>query len=315
MNIYKKLYIKLNSKKNHIVSIWKTYFYNLLKVNNIINKDIKKIKVFDVFIFFNELELLELRLNILDQYVDYFVIIESNKTFTGIEKPLFFQENKIMFEKWKDKIIYYTVYDMPNSNSDKNCDQEILNMANNSYQVPKDQIHWLREFYQKEMMKKPLSNKANDEDFCFISDIDEIWNPESIIDYSKNNIFKFKQSVYTYFINNRSSEHWYGTFATKYKNIKNNSITDLDSISLTSYVYIKNGGWHFTNMGGVDKIKQKINSYGHQEFNNQEILSQIENKIKENKDFVGRKFKFWTDESDLPKYLIENKDKYKNLFK
>lgn len=316
MNIYKKIYIRLNSKKNHILSIWKTFFYNRLSLNTADDSEVRKTtKVFDIFIFFNELELLELRLNILDPYVDYFVLVESNKTFTGIDKPLLFEENKDRFKKWENKIIHYVISDMPNSDNDTNCNQEILHMANHSDQVPKGETQWLREFYQKEMMRKPLIGTAKDDDFCFISDIDEIWNPKSIVDYSKNYIYKFKQDVYAYYLNNRSNEPWYGTFATKYKNIKNNSLTSLDSISETSYLYIKNGGWHFTNMGGVEKIKQKLKSYGHQEFNNTEIMSQIENQIKENKDFVGRNFKFWRDESLLPEYLLTNKDKYKDMFR
>ena len=65
---------------------------------------------------------------------------------------------------------------------------------------------------------------AND-DFCFISDLDEIWNPEAFIDFSKNDIFKLKQVACVYYLNNRSNENWRGwtgTIGTKYKNIKNN---------------------------------------------------------------------------------------------
>lgn len=73
----------------------------------------KKIKIYDVFTFFNELDLLEIRLNILDPYVDYFVIVEATETFSGYPKPLYYEENKERFKKWKDKIIHYVIDDTP----------------------------------------------------------------------------------------------------------------------------------------------------------------------------------------------------------
>lgn len=275
----------------------------------------KKIKIYDIFLFFNELELLEIRLEILGPCVDYFIIVEATKTFSGNPKPLYYETNKELYKKWNHKIIHYVIKDTPETDADPNCDQKILAMANESSNVPKGQMHWLREFYQKEMMKKPLVNMLKDDDFCFVSDVDEIWNPNTTIDYSQDIIFKFKQKVYAYYLNNRSNEQWAGTFATKYKNIKNNSLNHLDTPSKTKYVYIKNGGWHFTNIGGAERIKQKIESYGHQEFNTENIKLKLNKQIEQNKDYIGRNFKFWIDDSDLPEYLIKNKEKYKKLFK
>jgi hypothetical protein len=68
-------------------------------------------------------------------------------------------------------------------------------------------------------------------------------------------------------------------------------------------------------MGGAEFIKQKLSSYSHQEFNSPKYINQIENHLRENKDFVGRDFKFWIDDSDLPKYILENRDKYKEFLK
>lgn len=198
----------------------------------------KNIKIYDIFIFFNELDLLEIRMNILDKYVDYFVIVEATKTFKGEHKELFFQKNKNRFEKFAKKIIYYIVDDMPESRSE--LENILKNKIKNDTQrkiiidtlttdnIPKNETHWLREFYQKKSIKKAITH-LKDDDFCFISDIDEIWNPKASIDYSKNIVYKFKQKMYIYFLNNRSSEKWEGTIATKYKNIKNNSINHLDT--------------------------------------------------------------------------------------
>ena len=75
-------------------------------------------KIYDIFIFFNELDLLEIRLNILDLYVDYFVIVECTETFSGLVKPLYYKENKDLFKKWNHKIIHYVVDNMPKNEDD-----------------------------------------------------------------------------------------------------------------------------------------------------------------------------------------------------
>lgn len=283
----------------------------------------KKIHIYDIFTFFNEYDLLEIRLEILDPYVDYFVIIEATETFSGKPKPLYYEENKNRFKKWEHKIIHYVTRDTPQSEDDLRSrlspvtdilDTQIITDALTSDNVPKGQLHWLKEFYQKESIKKALTHLQND-DICFIGDVDEIWNPEAIIDFSQNDIFKMKQEARPYYLNNRSSEAWAGTLVTKYINIKRNCLNHLRTVSKTYYTYVDNGGWHFTNQGGAENIKTKLESYGHQEFNTSEVKSQIEKRIRENKDFIGRPFTFWIDESTLPEYIQNNKETYKHLFK
>lgn len=284
----------------------------------------KTIKVYDAFLFFNELELLEARLNILGPYVDHFVIVESTQTFSGQPKPLYYKENEQRFAKFKKKIIHYIVDDTPTDEaelrqrlqSDKlsSLERELIETSLTTDNVPQGEAHWLREFYQKECIKKALVG-LEDNDICYIGDIDEVWNPEVIIDYRADDVFKFRQDVYAYFLNNRSSEPWFGTLATKYKNVKVSSINHLDTPTKTKYRYIDNGGWHFTNQGGPDRIRTKLESYGHQEFNNRKIKSRLEKQIQENKDFVGRNFTFWVDETGLPQYIKDNKAKYKGWFK
>lgn len=284
----------------------------------------KNIKIYDVFIFFNELELLDIRLNILNDHIDYFVLVEATQAFSGQTKKLFFQEHKNQFAKFKDKIIHYVVDDLPLDEHDlkrrlsnlqlSEVEREIINDALTSDNIPKGQAHWLREFYQKESMKRALAG-LHDNDICFISDIDEIWNPTITLDFRQDCIYKFRQIMYAYYLNNRSSEPWAGTYVTKYKNIKHHSLNHLDTPTKTKYVYVKNGGWHFTNLGGVDRIKQKIESYGHQEYNTNEIKSQLVKRILDNQDFIGREFTFWIDEKHLPAYLVTHREEYRTLFK
>lgn len=282
-------------------------------------------KVYDVFTFFNELDLLELRLEMLDPHVDKFVLIECVETFSGKPKPLYYEENKDRFSKYHHKIIHHVTYDPPKSFEDlrdrildPNTDdltKQICVQALTSSNVPIGQLHWLKEFYQKENIRRALVG-LEDDDLCFITDLDEIWNPDQSYDIDDHRIYKLRQLAYSLYINNRSSEPWAGTLLTKYKNIKNACLNHLRTPSKTQYEYIDNGGWHFTFMGGSDQIKKKIEAYGHQEYNNDYFKDRIVENLIANKDVLGRsEFNFWIDESELPKYIIENKEKYKQFFK
>jgi beta-1,4-mannosyl-glycoprotein beta-1,4-N-acetylglucosaminyltransferase len=281
-------------------------------------------KIYDIFTFFNELDLLEIRLNILDQYVDFFVIVEATETFSGKPKPLYFEEHKNRFKKWEHKIIHYIIVDTPSGEDDLQqrlqasnlspIDRDIIDRTLTTDHFKKGETHWMKEFYQKESIRKALLG-LSDDDICFIGDLDEIWDPRAAYDFETDKFYKLRQTAYAYYLNNRSTEAWAGTMMTKYKNIKNNCLNHLRNPSKTPFVYIKNGGWHFTNMGGAEQIKKKIESYGHQELNNDVIKSQIVERIAQNKDFAGRPFKFSIDERDLPAYLLKHKDKYPHLFK
>ena len=283
-------------------------------------------KVYDVFTFFNELDLLELRLEMMDSFVDKFVIIECVETFSGNKKPLYYEENKDRFKKYHHKIIHRITQDPPKSFEDlrqrildpNNDDlmKQICIQALTTSNVPPGELHWLKEFYQKENIRRSLLD-LEDDDICFIGDLDEIWNPE--LDYSaidNHSIYKLKQLVYVGYLNNKSNEPWAGTLLTKYKNIKNSCLNHLRTRSKTDYTYIDNAGWHFSFMGGEDRIKLKIESYGHQEFNNDQVKNQVSKNLELGRDLLGRsEFYYTINESELPKYVIENKEKYKHLFK
>lgn len=268
----------------------------------------QKIKIYDVFTYNGEADILEIRLNILKDVVDQFIIVEAPSTFSGLKKPLYFEEQKARFTPFLNKIKYFVIDDYPN-------DKEILKLADGSSNVPKNgPEHWRREFYQKESIKKALIG-LGDEDVCFVGDVDEIWNPDILIDYSKDDVFKLRQIVYAYYLNNKSSEPWAGTIVTKYKNIKNNCLNHLRTKGKTRYTYIESGGWHFTSMGGIDEVRRKLSdSYTQESYNTKDVQEKLGDRFGE-KDYLGRRFKFSIDESDLPKYVLENKSKYRSLFK
>jgi len=148
-------------------------------------------KIYDIFTFYNELDLLELRLEMLNDCVDHFVIIECVETFSGKPKPLYYEENKQRFAKYHHKIIHHITYDPPKSFDDlrarildPNSDElmkQICIQALTSSNVPAGELHWLKEFYQKENIRRALVG-LEDDDICFITDLDEIWNPE--LDYT-----------------------------------------------------------------------------------------------------------------------------------
>jgi beta-1,4-mannosyl-glycoprotein beta-1,4-N-acetylglucosaminyltransferase len=281
-----------------------------------------------VFTFFNELDLLELRLDMLNPYVDKFILIECVETFSGKSKSLYYEDNKERFSKYHDKIIHHITYDPPKSFEDlrerildpniDNLTKQICIQALTSTNVPPGEIHWLKEFYQKENIRRAiLKANPNPEDLCFITDLDEYWNTElNYTNIEDDKIYKLKQLAYSGYMNVRSSEAWAGTLLTKYKNIEDACLNHLRTRSKTKYEYIDNAGWHFTFIGGEQQVKMKLESYGHQEYNNDEIKNRIKDLLEQGKDVLGRnEFEFWIDESELPNHLIENKKKYKQYFK
>ena len=116
-------------------------------------------KVIDVFPFFNELDLLEIRLNSLDPYVDCFILSEATKTFSGLDKPLYYQENKERFKKFSDKIIHNIVED----------------------NTPQELHPYERDIFQKNSIKEIVLKNVSDDDAIIWSDIDEVPNPEELI--------------------------------------------------------------------------------------------------------------------------------------
>ncbi len=266
------------------------------------------IKIYDVFTYNGEADILEIRLNILYNFVDRFIIVEAPTTFSGLQKPLYFKEQKERFSKFSDKITYFVINDYPQ-------DKEICALADKSKNVPYGSAeHWRREFYQKESVKKALEN-LDDNDVCYIGDVDEIWNPEVSIDYSKDTVYKMKQIVYVYFLNNKSNEPWLGTIVTKYKNIKNACLNHLRARDYTAFTYVKNGGWHFTSIGGFDEVLRKLrDSYTEETYNTKTVQENLSKRFGK-KDYLGRNFTFSIDEEKLPQCITQNKEKYKKLFK
>lgn len=249
-----------------------------------------KNKVWDVFYFLNELEMLEIRLNILNDYVDKFVIIEATENFAGEPHELMFEKNKERFVKWKDKIIYYVVDDFPNDN-------EIMSITLSSPCIGDGEHWWVREFYIKESAKKALKG-LNDDDIVFVSDIDEVWNPKLTYNPKGGEVIKPKQLPYLYYLNQRTDEDWLGwtgTTCCRYETIKNGILNHIKTDGMQEFTVVHNGGWHFNAIQGKEF---KINSYHSPQVNTQE-------------DFKRREINLRKEENDLPEYILTNKEQWK----
>lgn len=270
-----------------------------------INKQIGNILIYDTFVFFNELDLLEIRLNILNDHVDRFVLVEATRTFQGKSKPLYFEENKQRFAKFKDKIIHVIVDDLPVNS------------------LPFD-----REHFQRDAILRGLSD-CSSEDLIILSDLDEIPNPEVIPKHiEKGRIALFIQKLFYYTLNTKCAEleilPWslivnfdeIGSPAALRKRVVAYHSAMLSKAALdSSFKIIENGGWHFSYLGGPAAIRTKIEAFSHDELNVDEFKSihNIQMAIANGRDIFGRKLTFVNAADDeLPKFIVENFSTYKN---
>ncbi len=285
-------------------------------------------QVYDCFYFFNELDILEIRLEILNEHVDKFVIFESNRTFSGNEKESQFIANRERFTKFESKIIHYWLNDSPvNRNSvtsilhDLNSSRLMKTIAFrtlNSENVPigPGNDHWTVEAFQKEALHLALID-LKDNDLVFISDVDEIWNPGAKLRFRPNLVYIFKQIPFLYKLNNRSNEHWHnwtGTILATYASVKNSCINELRTHGRLPRIRIRHGGWHFSFQSDAPGIKQKLMAYGHQEINTPENHLLVESYLEKNHDLRGRGAKFKKSDRDLPSVLLKNKAKFSHMF-
>ena len=257
-------------------------------------------KIFDCFLYSNEDLILDVRLNTLSDYVSRFVIVEANKDHQGKEKKLNFNINN--FQKFKNKITYLVVDDFP-----------------------KNLTNWQRENYQRNFISNGLHDVQED-DYIIISDVDEIPNLENIDSIKKNRYSVFEQKMHYYKFNllNITNPNWYGSKICKKKYLKSPQWLRDQKIKKKYFFnfmrinwnIVKNGGWHFSFLLSPDDIKYKIESFAHSEFNNSKFnnIDKIKSSIENNYDLFDRnlEYKKVAINSSYPKYIIENKDKFKD---
>ena len=292
-------------------------------------------KVFDCFMYFDEDRVLELRLNILNDYVDYFVIVESTYNHKGEKRKLLFNEAK--FEKFRDKIIYIIYDQIPNKVETINH-EDPKKMKDHKYIM--NAVY--RENSQRNFIMEGLKN-AQENDLILISDVDEIPKLDELkLNEIGNEILVFKQDMFYYKFNlNIPNFKWSGTKGVKMKkllspqwlrNVKDRKYPfyRIDTIfsekKYTNIKIISDGGWHFSNLKSPEKIEHKLRSYlHHKEFDEESLtIEQIDELIKKkqaiydlrvdkrvNKVGSGVVLNNFEIEK-LPSYLQKNIEKYKN---
>lgn len=275
--------------------------------------------VIDCIPFFNELDILKLRLHILDPLVDRFVIEEATHTFSGLPKDLCFEKNREMFEEFLPKITYLVVDNSPKEISTHERDK-----------------------FQKNALAKALTD-ASDEDVLILSDVDEIPNPavlqELVKRFDPDKIYHLAQRNFYCYLNMEEvsgnllsitgefpgveRRMWLGTKVFAKKNIPESGIIDLREISPEDprSVRIADGGWHFGYMGSCHetdvsrRVGTKVVAAAHQEYNTEDVLAEVKDRLILGEDIFGRNAVFqWAvvDES-YPQYLLEHKSEYDYL--
>ena len=265
-------------------------------------------KIYDCFSYWDEDVLLDLRLNILNEYVDYFVIVEGNKTWQNNHKKLRFDISK--FQNFKRKIIYITVEDMPGGKNP-----------------------WIREGFQRNCISRGIK-QASDDDLIIISDLDEIPNLNQISKFKPKMRFAvFKQMHFYYKINlqSKKSPFWYGSRICVMKYLKSpqwlrnlkfkkRPFWRIDKFRLNNILDF--GGWHFCNLKSPEELLYKYKNlcetndpYIFNEKIDEKHLNieEITKKINLGKDIVGRDENYEKIEIDqfFPKHILNNIKSYK----
>lgn len=271
--------------------------------------------VYDTFPFFNELDLLEIRLNILDPVVDRFVLVEATRTFTGKPKPLYYENNKNRFAKFADKIIHIVVDDYP------------------PFESP-----WTNENHQRNCILRGLTD-AKPGDRILLNDLDEIPRPELVREFAaKPGSFQFDLDYYAYFLNcrNVTDPHWKAAKLISFETLRHG--LDGKTVSFTDFLLpsinhgttptmirrspllrartIPHGGWHFSSLGGAEAVIAKMVSFAHSEFDSTENhdVRRIEQSISSGESPLYRIHHFAVLlDNRFPAYLVDNRDKYRHL--
>lgn len=290
--------------------------------------------IYDCFTFFNELELLELRLHELADTVDKFVLVEATQTHTNRPKPLHYWENRERFSRFHDRIIHVAVADLPQSVD-----------------------AWIPENFQRNCISRGLT-QCRPEDWILVSDVDEIPRATTVDKICRENpyeypfpkgfateaisrpalrllsawkfsrgwarrnnpfIFKFQQSNHLHFLNcvvakPVSSANWYGTRMLRFRDF-----ISAQEVRESGSQVVPGGGWHFTSMGGVSRIQEKIQSYAHQELNKPDFIEsrRLANCLEEGKSIFNpaEEVSILKLDDSFPRYILENRETFAGWIK
>ena len=271
--------------------------------------------IYDCIPFFNELDILRLRMQILSPYVDKFVLEEATVTFSGEPKEMIFAKNREMFREFEDKIIYIAVENSP-----------VSGVTTHE-----------RDKFQKNQLIRGLQACGPD-DIVIFSDVDEIPKPETLQkilkEFDPDKIYHLAQRMFYCFLNMEeisgnllsitgefpgiTQKQWLGTKICSFGNLPEKGIVYLREVApgdLRS-VRVADGGWHFGYMGGdrdvAKRIGVKVQAAAHQGDNKSRYLNEAVDRLLCGEDIFGRSARFVRvpiDES-YPAYLREHQEEY-----
>lgn len=280
--------------------------------------------IYDCFSFFNELDLLEIRLNTLDKVVDKFILAESTLTHTGNPKPLYYAENKDRFAKFSDRIVHIVVNDFPAMPED----------------MPVREKAWTRENWQRNAIVRGLPKDIGDNDILLISDMDEIPDPAYVEKAAANpaGVTRFDLRAYCFFINLRNISYpiWNnGTRVLTWRTFNDPktyagagyteccvaAVNQGPSATRVRFLkptkIMKPAGWHFSYLGGVEAIQRKMKSIAHTEFDTEKRTSaaNITNTIARGKSLFNNYERFLPELLDktFPQHVLSNQQKFCKL--
>ena len=250
----------------------------------------------DCFLFFHELDLLEIRLDYLYEHVDKFIIVEACQSFSGKRKDFNFEKNIKRYEKYLNKIIYFKINDFHKSTYDfykyiSKKNNHVTTIMNQHDHYNKNFIWWVLDSYHRECIHLALMKECQVKDNVIISDLDEIPSLEIIeevkIKGTKLHPIRCLQYEFKYFLNSFYSPNWAGSIIAPYSYLKNKSLNHL-RMELYELEHINKGGYHFTSLGGEKALIKKIENWGHQEFNLKLIKENLFNNLLYGRDVFYR---------------------------
>lgn len=220
-------------------------------------------KIVDCFTFYNELDILKYRLALLDQVVDHFVLVEATLTHAGHAKPLYFEENKALFEPYLHKIKHVIVDDFP-------CPAETLNVQAGDA--------WKNEKHQRNAMDRGFfALSLAPEDIITITDLDEIPDPDTLRKIKEGQIHVdiaiLEQDMYYYNLTVKRVDKWYHPKIVSMKTYRQ-IWQPCDFLRFYRCPVIQRGGWHLSYFGDTAFIRNKIKEFAHQEFNKEEYTDE-----------------------------------------
>ena len=278
-------------------------------------------RIFDSFRFFNELDVLEVRFNLLYDLVDFFVITECPYTIMGDEKPLYYWDNRDRFDKFNDKVIHDIMDDIPDNfdnyverrgyhtpyNSiDRNCNQKYIDIP----------LRYQRDMYARDYTAYSIEKAgAKSDDVIITSDADEVINPlvlESLDWFDNNNHYVALQRHFYYKFNILREENWMGSRICTWDTLRQTSVDQLRQNHHNSH-RIESGGWHWSYFGNIDTIEQKLNACA----DSQHKSKDLSDKVKMGRDPVGRSDSYNPVPIDdsFPEYIQNNQEKYAEFIK